>query len=420
MNVFQWLADKLQLRSNASKTGGGSSSGRLVVHTRYSESLSDPEQTMRLDAVYRCVGILSGTIASLTLMAQRKRGEVFEYDEGDMLNYLFTRQANPRQTFYALMENAVINILLRGNAYILPLRNEAGEYEAFYLLQSEAVSYDVQSNKYTVYDWVTKQSRVYEAWELIHLKNKSLDGGYLGVSTIHYAGRTLAVSANADEQTLEGFKGGNKLKGFLSGGDPVKGFGSTQDKYVDEVAERLAEEIDSGKPVMRLPGALQFTPLSLTPADAQLLENRKFSAYSICRFFGVHPDMVFVEGGSSNYKASENSQITFLNQTLRPLLSQIQAEFSAKLIMGSPRVQMRRRIVFNLMDLYSSDLKSRSEYYKTSVEAGILTPNEIRQMENRQPIDGGDVTFISCNVAPINSSKISGEAQTKDAHSPTP
>lgn len=420
MNIFQWLVDKLQLRSNASEPPKSKGSGPVVVYNRYSESLSDPEQTMRLDAVYRCVGILSGTIASLTLMSERKRAEVFEYDEDDILNYLFTRQANPRQTFYSLMEHAVINILLRGNAYILPLRNDSGEYEAFYLLQSDAVSYDVQSNAYSVYDWKTKQSRVYQAWEIIHLKNKSLDGGYLGVSTIHYAGRTLAVSANADEQTLDGFKSGNKLKGFLSGGDPVKGFGSTQDKYVDEVADRLTEEIDSGKAVMRLPGALQFTPLSLTPADAQLLENRKFSAYSICRFFGVHPDMVFVEGGSANYKASENSQITFLNQTLRPLLSQIQAEFSTKLIMGSPRVQLKRRIVFNLLDLYSSDLKTRSEYYKTSVEAGILTPNEIRKMENRQPIEGGDVTFISCNVAPINSPKISGTLGATNDNSPTP
>lgn len=420
MSVTEWIKSKVSKRSKQEAKKKGESNPQFSWRESFTESVSSPEQAFKLDTVYRCVDILSGTIAAMPLRLMRRRGEVFEYDENDTLNYLFSRQANPWQSFYVLMQNAVISLLLRGNAYILPIRDERGEYEALYLLGSDAVSYDVYSNTYSVYDYLTKHTSIYEAWEIIHIKNKSLDGGYIGVSTLHYAGRTLAISANADEQTLDGFRTGNRLKGFVSGGDPMKGFGAVQDQYVDEVAERLESEIQMDKAVMRLPGAVQFTPLSISPADAQLLENRKFSPYSICRFFGVHPDMVFVENGSANYKASENSQITFLNQTLRPLIAQIEAEFACKLLFGSKSVQLRKRISFDLMSLYSADLKSRAEYYKISIEAGIMTPNEIRQLENRQPIDGGNVTFISCNVAPITSAKISGAiSNAKDEKSST-
>lgn len=404
---MKWI-DKLRGAFKRSADSSSSGRGSVVVRSAYQPIVNSPSEALALDTVYRCVDILSGTVASLPMELQRKRGEVYELDAHDGLNYLFERSANERQTFCDLMRNAIISYLLRGNAYIYPMLDDAGDIVALYLLNSDAVSYDVQSNRYLVSSTQAGVTGTLRADELIHLRNKSLDGGYIGVSTIAYAARTLAISANADNETLEGFRGGNKLKGVISGGSVREGFGALSDNVVDEVAKRFEDELDAGKNIIRLPGTVQFSPLSITPQDAQLLETRKFSAFSVCRFFGVHPDMVFVDSGSGNYKASENSQITFLNQTLRPLIKQIQAEFSAKLIRGSWAIQLKRRIVFNLGDLYLGDLKTRAEYYKTSVEAGIMTPNEVRQAEGRQPIEGGDVTFISCNVAPIDSPKIAG------------
>lgn len=374
-------------------------------------TVTTPEQAMRLDTVYRCVDILSGTVAALPLHLRRREGEIYNIFATSPINDLFGGTANPRQTFYVLMQNAIISLLLRGNAYIYP-EYEDGTLVAMHLLDSQSVAYDVQRNVYVVTDVLHNTRSELQAWQIIHLKNKSLDGGYLGVSTITYASRTLSVSANADDQTIDGLKRGNKLKGFISGGDPVKGMGTVNDEVTDTVAKRLETEIAEDKSIMRLPGTLTFTPLSITPADAQLLETRKFSPYGICRFFGVHPDMVFVEQ-ASNYKASENSAITFLNQTLRPLLTQIECEFKAKLVHGSAATRRNYKIQYDLLQLHASDLRSKAEYFKTSVEAGILTPNEIRIMENRAPIEGGDVTFISCNVAPIDSPKIKGEDSTE-------
>lgn len=360
------------------------------------------EEAMLIPAVYRCVGILSGTIASMPLRVKRAVGNIFQYDEINPLNDLFNGIANERQTFYVLLENAIRSIHLRGNAYILPQNGN------FYLLNPNCVSYNVQSNKYYISDPILGITSVREAYEIIHLKNTCMDGGYIGLSTIEYAYRTLSVSASADEQTLDGLRRGNKLKGMISGENPaVEGIGTTQDRYLDDVRDRLVQEVDEDKSIMRLPGAIKFTPLSITPADAQLLETRKFSPYDICRFFGVHPDMVFIQQ-SSNYKASENSQITFLNQTLTPLLSQIEAEFKAKLIRGSQSTQSKYKIEFDRYNLSALDIKTRSEYVKTSIESGVMTPNEARASVGMPPVDGGDTMFISCNVAPIKEREVIG------------
>lgn len=371
-------------------------------------TVTTPEQAMRLDTVYRCVDILSGTIASLPIYFRRRSGVIYDIVTDSPLNDIFRGEANERQTFFVLMQNAIISVLLNGNAYIYPERNEQGDVVQLYLLSNGSVEYDRGGNVYRVYDSVNNIFRTFGAWEIIHLKNKSLDGGYTGVSTITYASRILSVSANADEQTLGELKRGNKMRGFISGGNPVSGLGQIQDEMQDKVIERLERELDADKAIMRLPGSISFSPISINPADAQLLETRKFSPYGICRFFGVHPDMVFVEQ-NSNYKASENSQITFLNQTLNPILSQIEAEFFVKLISLSPKVRRNYQIKYDRYELQSTDAKTRAEYVKMSIEAGVLTPNEARIRDNRPPVEGGDQTFISCNVAPINSAKIKGE-----------
>lgn len=162
----------------------------------------------------------------------------------------------------------------------------------------------------------------------------------------------------------------------------------------------MNNEIAQGRRIVRLSGSMQFIDSSISNADAELLEVRKYSVLDICRFFGVHPYMVFADQ-STNYKEAENSQINFLNQTLQPLIMQIQQEFSVKLLPRSRRAS--ERIRFDLSRLFATDLRTRAEYVKSSVEAGVMTPNEGRIFENREPIEGGDQLFITCNVALVSS-----------------
>lgn len=363
-------------------------------------SVSTPDSAMAIASVYRCVDILSGTIASLELQHLKRSGSIFKYAGDTQLNTLFAGQANSRQNFFVLLKNIVSRLLLSGNAYIYPRFSSRGELLDTILLGDGSVSYDKNSNTYSVSDYVWNINGVFTADEIIHLKNNSLDGGYTGVSTIRYASLSLSLSANADKQTNNGLLSGNQKSGFLVGGNELQGLGALDADVADRVADRVNSEIAQGRRIIRLSGSMQFIESSMSNSDAELLEVRKYSVLDICRFFGVHPYMVFADQ-STNYKEAENSQINFLNQTLQPLILQIEQEFSVKLLPRSRRAS--ERIRFDLSRLFATDLRTRAEYVKSSVEAGVMTPNEGRIFENREPIEGGDQLFITCNVAPISS-----------------
>lgn len=387
---------------------------RLIEYMTYvgdnlnrSVSVSSGDSAMKIAAVYRSISILSGTIASLPLYPRRKTAKGnFEIDYSNPLYNLLTWKTSNRLNSYETLESAVIQTLMYGNAYLFP-KMKKFDYSELVLLEPGSVVYDDLADRYFITDPKNSVSGTFDSWQIIHFRNKNLDGSKVGLSTIQYAGRILNISANADEQTLANMKSGNKQKGFLTGGSLREGMGVYKDEQVDIVAKRLETQLANGDSVMRLPGELNWLPYSISPADAQILENREFSVFDVCRFFGVHPDKVFVRQ-NSNYKASENSQTSFMTDTLQPLLTQMEKELTTKLI-PKKNIGIKEKIEFDRVALYQLDPSGAATYYKQMFEVGGLTSDEIRVATNREPKEGGDVLFVSANVAPINSAKIYGE-----------
>jgi len=372
---------------------------------------------MKVSAVYRCVDILSGSIASLLLEPQRltqagrnevtgEKEEYFKTDKKNVLYNLLTVRANSRLTSFDFMKNLVSAVLLTGNAYVLP-RYDANGLQELILLSPTSVKYDLHLNTYLVNDTVNGIYDRFYADEIIHVRNMSVDGGYTGSSTIFYAANILGIASATDGKQKELFQPGSTLSGYISGdSESVVGFGNVQDKQLETVSARVGAEISSGKRIFYVPGAMKFNSLTLSPADLQLLESKQLNILEICRFFGVHPDKVF-QSSSTNYKASENSQTAFLTDTLLPRLTQIENEFTVKLV--PKNLQTSYRIKFNLDNYYQADLGAKSDYMIKTISAGVWTVNEWRRKEGKAPIPGGDASFISCNVAPIDSPKIRGE-----------
>lgn len=373
---------------------------------------------MRIATVFRCADIVSSSVAGLGMNVLRRKtveadGEsyqLFSVEEKHPLQYLLSEKPNDVLTAFDFMKNAVLNVLLRGNAYILPVYDR-GEVKKLLLLQSDRVTYDVLTNTYAVNDDYNHIHGEYYADEIIHLRNFSLDGGYTGSSTIAYAGKVLQIGMKTDELQIDSFKPGSTTRGFISGDNTVtQGFGQLQDDQLEAVSERVERELGSGKRIFQLPGVMRFNQLALSPADLQLLDSKKFNVLEICRFFGVHPDKVFAQT-STNYKASENSQTVYMTDTLAPLLIKIENEFKVKLIPQS--VAADYKIKFNLEDYYQSDVLAEADYFTKMVQAGGMTPNEVRLRKGRKPLPGGNKLFVSCNVAPADSAKINGDKQTE-------
>lgn len=362
-------------------------------------AVTGPEMAMKLATVYRCVSILSGSIASLPLQLLRKKNGVFMVDEDNPVNYLLSLCPNGGQSAFEMIRNAVIMMINQGNAYIYP-DWRGGELQSLVLLSPGSVSYDKLLNIYLVNDPVNNIYETLDPDEIIHLRNLSLDGGYTGVSTIRYAASTMNISASANYQSERNFRPGNTYKGFISGDSDstTKGYVQYQESQLEDAASRFRQEIQSGETITYLPGQLKFNALSMSPADIQLLEIMKFTVLELCRFYGVHPDMAFA-GQSQNYKASEMSQVQYMTGTLQPILRQIENEFFMKLI--PRRVASKYRIRFDIESFYQTDLETIATFYEKQILNGLSTVNELRAKAGKAPVPGGDVAMISCNVQPI-------------------
>ena len=380
------------------------SSGRVVT-------VNSSDLAMKIAAVFRCVDILSAGVASLPFECKRynkAEGYFVDYYQSQ-LYYLLTVQANPRMTAYEFMRNIIIEKVLRGNAYVFP-RMVGGDLEELILCSPHSVSFDKYLNTYTITDYVNGVFGTYKADQIIHIRNFSLDGGYTGVSTIYYGANVLGISATADKETLSAFATGGRMKGLISNdGALAKGFGELQDGQLKTAAKIMEAAIKSGDDIISVPGDAKFSTMSISQKDMELLESKKFGVLEICRFFGVHPDKVFA-GQSANYKASEMSQVSFLTDTLAPTLRQIEIEFLAKLV--DRDFYRYYKFEFDKSSIYTTDLATEGAYMTTTLSKGVMTVNDWRRKKDLKPVEGGDQVFISCNVAPINSPKISGETES--------
>lgn len=380
----------------------------LIPVSRGVDFVSSPDLAMKIAAVYRCADILSKGVAQLPMeVATRRSGGYFAADESDPLTYVLGTRPNARQTAFELIRNLMLQTVMQGNAYLLPLMDGRGDWSEIILLSPNSCTYDVYSNTYIVADAINRISGTFQADEIIHIKNLTLDGGYVGRSTLSFAGRVMAISSNADGQGIEDFKSGGLVRGFVSGKESAtQGLAALTDNQIDTVASDLEKQMASGRNIFNLPGEMNFHQISLSPKDIQLLENKQFNVLEICRYFGVHPDKVFAQQ-ATNYKASEMSQVAFLTDTLQPYIRQITQEFQIKLIPRSLNNDVR--ICFNLDGLMQTDLATQAAYIEKTIATGVRTVNDWRKHLGQPPVKGGDVPLVSANLLELGSPKLRGQ-----------
>lgn len=370
-----------------------------------------PTKAMKIAAVFRAVNLISSGLASLKLEYKRKdryKG-YFKMDDsigGKRLNYLLSIQPNSRMNASVFMKNLVSQILLSGNAYVVPVKNMYGDVEALYLLKPGSVAYDVWSNTYQVSDDVNGLNGIYSSNEILHFKNVSNDGGYTGVSTIGYAALTLGIAATSDSETLKRFATGGRFKAILKNNTSVKGFGEYQDEQLKAHGEDLQDAINRGDDILAVKGDVDVSPLSMSSADMQFLESRKFTIREIARFFNVPPSKL-MDDSNSNYKSVEVSNIAFYSEALQPIVTEIEREFSAKLL--NEWNYLDYKFTFDISALYALDLESKARWDKNRLENGLVSVNDLRRERDIEPIDKGDDVYLSVNFAPIGSPKLSGE-----------
>ena len=367
-------------------------------------------EPLQIATVYRCVQLLSDSVAGLHLQYMKLKNDRYQEDTNSDLHYLLSVQPQPEMSIFDFWSMAVKLMLIDGNAYIYP-RYVRGELTDLVLCNRYTVTHDTLNNKYTICDAYNGVYGTFDESQIIHLYLHSSDGRD-GESVISHARRTMTIAAAGDDETANRFVNGGNVRGIISNDKSVTGFGEYQDEELEKTAIDVDSRFSKGEHIVSLPGQVDFKQISLSSTDMQFLESRKFTVREICRFFGVHPSFVF-DDTSNNYKSAEMANVAYLSMTLDPILKRIESEFTRKLI---PRTLCCKRIFkFDRKGIYSLDLESMAKYQKLTIESGIYTINDWRRIENQPLVDKGDIVLCSTNLAALDSEKITKGAASNNS-----
>ena len=351
-------------------------------------------KAMLLSAVYRCVEVISDSIAQLPFEPYRidSDGCKIKFTKHPTYN-LLNREPNQNMSKFTFMKTMVVSMLLTGNAYAYIERDEKGNAKALYYIPSELVTIlKPQTLTDTISYSITGMKNVVEDCNMIHILNFTSDG-YEGISTLAYARKTLGLAMDAEANAEGFFKGGANVAGILKCNSPL----TTKQKESLKSSWNSAFNGNTGTPngVAVLDADLDFQSVTVNPSDAQLLETRQFNVIDICRFFGVSPVKAF-DLTKSSYNTIEQMQLAFLTDTLQPLLEKFENEFQRKLYKPSEKDSITVR--FSTAPLLRADKQSQANYYNTLFQMGVMTINEIRKELDLPHLENGNTSFVQVNV----------------------
>lgn len=363
-----------------------------------------PETATAVAAVFACVRLISESMAQLPLHLMRDDGKIRQRATDDPLYSILHDQPNDRQSSFEWRQTMQAHLTLRGNAYSLIVLGGSGQVEQLVPLHPDRMTVfrlDQQSASrpgqyrlgFLYRDLNNVQYRLTQD-EVFYLRGISYDG-ISGVSPITACRRAIELSMQAEYHGLMWWKNAAKPGGVL------KHQGTLDDEAYLRLKKswREAHTAQDLYTVAILEDGTDFQPIGISNQDSEWLENRRFQLTEICRIFMVPPHMIAsaIEHGNT-YANVEQSSLNFVKWTVKPLVDLWEQSLRMQLIDDKQLYPQ-----FNMEGLLRADTKTRADVYTAMFGMGVYSRNEIRALENLDPIPGGDRRFIGTQFIPIES-----------------
>ncbi len=374
---------------------GGSTSGKTVTE----------RSAMQMTAVYSCVRILAEAIAGLPLHVYRYNSDGGKEKAIDHSLYLILHdEPNPEMSSFVFRETLMTHLLLWGNAYAQIIRNSKGEVVALYPLMPNKMSVDRDENGQLYYQYLRSidevggksETVILKPADVLHIPGLGFDG-LVGYSPIAMAKNAIGLAIATEEYGAKFFANGAAPSGVLEHPGTIKDPQRVREAWQSQ----FGGSQNSGK-IAVLEEGMKYTPISISPEQAQFLETRKFQINEIARIFRVPPHMVG-DLEKSSFSNIEQQSLEFVKYTLDPWV--IRWEQSIMRTLLTPEEKKSYFVKFNLEGLLRGDYQSRMNGYATARQNGWMSANDIRELENLDRIseeDGGDLYLVNGNMLPLS------------------
>ncbi|WP_245835693.1 phage portal protein [Virgibacillus ndiopensis] len=353
---------------------------------------------LSVPTVYRCVNIKANAIAMLPFQMFRRSANGREREKKHILSKLLETRPNPYQSPFKFKHLCEVHRNTWGNAYVNINWGADGRPKELWLLNPAVTEpyVDVDTNLLWYFTTLPNGQNVkIGEGDIIHLTALSTDG-LKGKPPIQTARETIGSSQAAQKFKGKFYKHGAANNGFLK----IPGMlNPDAKKVVRDEWEKANTGIDNAQRIAILDAGLEFQSITMPLKDAQFIETMKFDKSEIATMFDIPPHMVG-ELDRATHSNIEHENISFIQNTLSPNLKQYEEEFGYKSLSDSE--QRRYYLKFNLESLLRADKKTQAEFYKTMLDVGAYSINEVRELEERNAIEGGDKHRVDLNHVSID------------------
>lgn len=378
---------------------------------------------MQTTAVYACVRILAEAVASLPL-------HVYEYqDDGGKklvhdhpLYYLLHDEPNPEMTSFVFRETLMSHLLIWGNAYAQIIRDGAGRVLGLYPLLPDKmdVQRDDRGNIYYVYSRNSDENPMFKEYgdirlkaeDVLHIPGLGFDG-LIGYSPIAMAKNAVGMTLACEEYGASFFANGANPGGVLEHPGVLK-----DPSKVRESWNSVYRGVNNAHKIAVLEEGMKYQQIGIPPEEAQFLETRKFQINEIARLYRIPPHMVG-DLDKSNFSNIEQQSLEFVKYTLDPWV--IRWEQSLQRSLLRPGEKGKYFIKLNVDGLLRGDYQSRMNGYAVGRQNGWFSANDIREMENMNPIpdeQGGNLYLINGAMTKLEDAGAFAKTDTGQQNTP--
>ena len=374
--------------------GSGTYTGKTVT----------PENALTVPAAYACIRVISETLASLPLIVYERLPVRGKRRASEFPLYTLLHDSpNELMTSFEYREVLQAHLLTHGNALSEVIYNGRGGIEQMWPLKPQHVHqvkhYEGQLYYYyqrpdMSFDWIPGSS----IW---HLKGLGSDGLW-GYSPIQLMKQSMGISLATEEFAGRFFGSGAQPSGVL------KHPGVLGEKAYDRLAGSWAENyggLSNAHKTLLLEEGTDYQQISIPPEDAQFLETRQFQVTEVARIYNVPPHKIQDLTRSTNNNIEQQST-DFIVNTMRPWLVRWEQSIQKNLMLS--RYKQQYFAEFLVDGLLRGDAASRHSAYSIGRQNGYYSANDVREMENLNPIDDGDMYLVPLNMVPASQA---GQAQ---------
>jgi HK97 family phage portal protein len=358
-------------------------------------------RALSLPAVFSAVSSIAGDIATQPLKVYQRRADGGRDTVDHPLNYLLNFEVSEGVSAITTRESAQAHVLLRGNAYLEITWN--GSTVGSLTLHHPDSVYHIEGTEFYK---IVSENRMVHMSNMLHLAGPGGDG-VTGFSVIKLARENWSLYSALEESNTRFIANASRPSGVITSPSPITA--ETANRLKEMWANRNAGLDGVGKTPI-LDNGMTWQQVGLSAEDTQFIESRQFAVTDIARWFNIPPHKIG-DLSRSTFSNIEEQSIEYVRGTLRPWVVRHEAQMAIKLL--TPRERAAGLFLkYNMDALLRGDIQRRTEAYATQFNLGALTVNEVRALEDRNPIDGGDRAFIRLDMVPLENID---EVQTPDA-----